>query len=130
MRILDRFRRILNHSGGRKRTETYGKAFGISHVGARENNEDSLLVMELPDAYLLAVADGLGGHNAGEVASRIAVDTLREVFKREYKEGMSDGDVKSLLRKAHELAHGRIKENATGKREGMGSSRSSSIRAR
>ncbi len=95
-------------------------AHGISHIGARNNNEDTLLILKLPDAYLLAVADGLGGHNAGEVASQIAVDTLKEVFEREYTKGMSEGEVKTLLRKAHELAHRRIKENAVGEREGMG----------
>ena len=93
---------------------------GISHVGSRENNEDSLLILKLPDAYLLAVADGLGGHNAGEVASKMAVDTLREVFEGEYRKGMSEQEVKGLLRRAHELAHGKIKENAVGEREGMG----------
>lgn len=40
----------------------------------RRNNEDSLL-----DALpLVAVADGVGGHNAGEIASALAVDVLRE----------------------------------------------------
>ncbi|WP_010476894.1 PP2C family protein-serine/threonine phosphatase [Thermococcus zilligii] len=96
-----------------------GRAFGVSHVGNRENNEDNLLVMELPDGYLLAVADGLGGHNAGEVASQMAVDTLREVFGM-YRRGMGDEEVRELLRKAHELAHGRIKENAVGEKTGMG----------
>ncbi len=97
-----------------------GKAFGISHVGARDNNEDNLLVIKLPDAHLLAVADGLGGHSAGEVASQMAVDTLREIFEQEYREGMGDEDVKKLLERTHKKAHGRIKENATGEREGMG----------
>ena len=96
------------------------RAFGISHIGARNNNEDSLLIMRLPDGYLLAVADGLGGHNAGEVASKIAVDTLREVFESEYRMGMGDEEVKSLLKKAYSLAHERIKENAVGERKGMG----------
>ncbi len=93
---------------------------GISHVGARENNEDSFLVLKLADAYLLAVADGLGGHNAGEVASGMAVKTLGEVFLEEYRAGMQAYLVRLLLKKAHEMAHSRIKENATGEREGMG----------
>ena len=95
-------------------------AHGISHLGSRENNEDNLLVMKLPDAYLLAVADGLGGHSAGEVASQMAVDTLRGIFEQEYREGMEESGVKELLRDAYMKAHGRIKENATGEREGMG----------
>ena len=51
--------------------------------GGRENNEDSLLVFGSPNGILLVVADGLGGHECGEVASGIAVDTLREEFARE-----------------------------------------------
>ncbi|NJE08485.1 PEGA domain-containing protein [Thermococcus sp. M39] len=96
------------------------RAFGISHIGNRENNEDNLLILKLPDAYLLAVADGLGGHNAGEVASQISVDTLKEIFEREDTKEMSEEEVKALLGKAHELAHKKIKKNAIGEREGMG----------
>lgn len=44
----------------------------------RTNNEDSFLLNE--DLMLYAVADGIGGHQAGEVASRIVVDTLSEVI--------------------------------------------------
>lgn len=106
---------MMERSGG-----IDGIVWGISHSGGRGENEDAFLILPLGDAYLLAVADGLGGHNAGEVASQIAIDTLRDVFRREYKEGMDYGKVKSLLEKAYWLAHGHIKENATGKRKRMG----------
>ena len=46
-----------------------------THIGrVRKNNEDSLL-LERP--YLFAVADGMGGYNAGEIASRLALDKLK-----------------------------------------------------
>jgi serine/threonine protein phosphatase PrpC len=49
--------------------------FGQTHTGwVRENNEDSLLVNDALGLYL--VADGMGGHAAGEVASRHAVETV------------------------------------------------------
>ena len=46
----------------------------------RANNEDSLAVDET--IGLLVVADGMGGHNAGEVASALAIDTIRDFARR------------------------------------------------
>ena len=53
------------------------KAFGLTHVGRqRQHNEDAFLVED--QAKLFLVADGMGGHAAGEIASRIAVDSITE----------------------------------------------------
>ncbi|HEU4494865.1 MAG TPA: PP2C family serine/threonine-protein phosphatase, partial [Rubrobacteraceae bacterium] len=54
--------------------------FGATDAGkVRANNEDALLVGEGRDETLFAVADGIGGFEAGEVASRIAIDVLGDL---------------------------------------------------
>lgn len=52
-----------------------------SDVGKiREINQDSFSYTDLDELPLFLVADGMGGHNAGEVASSIAVDTIKKMF--------------------------------------------------
>ncbi len=75
----------------------------ITNTGKRENNEDSVLVKRLDDdVYLLAVADGLGGHSAGETASRLAVMELEKTVKKAVEEGITD--LKTILQNAFEKA--------------------------
>src|SRR5947208_9008411 len=53
---------------------------GATDVGRkRDHNEDALLV--LPDQNVAVVCDGMGGHEAGEVASGIGVETMKRFFE-------------------------------------------------
>ncbi len=54
-------------------------AAGISDVGLqRDHNEDNFVIVAASGPFV--VADGMGGHRAGDVASRIAIDSISEYF--------------------------------------------------
>lgn len=54
--------------------------YAQSYVGRRSNNEDSHLCR--PELGLYVIADGMGGHEGGEVASNLAVDIVHHFFER------------------------------------------------
>jgi protein phosphatase len=61
------------------------EAVGLSDVGRRRKlNEDSILVDDKTGLY--AVCDGMGGHNAGEVASKMAIEALGAFIERSHTE--------------------------------------------
>ncbi len=73
----------------------------FSDKGNRENNEDSVGMYQDEETYCFLLADGLGGHGKGEVASRLAVETAVKTFAaRENKE--------TFLRDAFEAAQDSI----------------------
>lgn len=88
-------------------------------VGGRDSNEDALLVEELDlpatsegdaePAYLLAIADGMGGYERGEVASRMAIEIVRDMFLTD-----PGADAALLLKQAFRRANERIYENGQG----------------
>lgn len=106
------------------------EAFGRTDVGRRRKlNEDSFLVA--PGSHLYAVCDGMGGHNAGEVASRMAVETLAAFVEKSAAEkditwpwGL-DADLSfeaNRLKTAIRLANSQVYQSADSNEElsGMG----------
>jgi serine/threonine protein phosphatase PrpC len=94
------------------------KTAGITDTGRRrENNEDSILVDESHSLFI--VADGMGGHNAGEIASKIAVDmTSQFLIAGLHIEGQAEDafstaePIKDLMEKSIQLANRKILEEA------------------
>lgn len=82
-------------------------ASGATDVGlSRSNNEDAFLV--LPQSGIFAVADGMGGAAAGEVASAIFVQAVGEVLGR--SQPASADSVSVLVHEAFKLAYERMIE--------------------
>ncbi len=99
------------------------KIAGKTDVGKRRNNnQDSMLINE--SLKLFAVADGMGGHSGGEVASALAVKTLEKVFLES-----RGGDVGSILESAIQLSNKVIFEQSqsTAELQGMGTTLTAAV---
>ncbi len=96
-------------------TSFFGSRTEVGHV--REHNEDSLVVTP----PLFAVADGMGGHEAGEVASEIAIKTLAELAPAN-----ADGDALARAVVAANLNVIKAPREGIG-REGMGTTLTAAI---
>ena len=83
------------------------KCFGITDIGKkRNNNQDSFGIRMLSeDCYILAVCDGMGGANGGEIASSKAIEKFLSVCEREITPESSDDDIRESLFVAVEEAN-------------------------
>ena len=75
------------------------KSYYLTDPGmVRDHNEDSVIIVKNDEeSYLMAIADGMGGHSAGEVASSIAINYLGEHFKESFRK-MSKVDAVNWIR--------------------------------
>lgn len=95
-----------------------------TEAAGRESNEDALLVTQLPEVepgsgpgFLLAVADGMGGLERGEVASHLAIDLLNDLFARDRPEDIAQS-LKQAYRRANDAIYRQSVDNPQG--GGMG----------
>ncbi len=97
------------------------KVFSITDVGkVRKMNQDYVFATDEPQGTLpnlLVVADGMGGHKAGDFASKFTVETLKEEIKHSLKEGP-----KEVLLDAVQMVNKKLIETAEKdiKLDGMG----------
>ncbi|QTA91849.1 PP2C family protein-serine/threonine phosphatase [Desulfonema magnum] len=93
------------------------ETFALTHPGyKRKHNEDHSFIKEFSDnKCLLAVADGMGGHVGGEMASRLAIDVVKD-------DDLSVQDIESHLGDIIRTGHSNILETVKKKPElrGMG----------
>lgn len=95
------------------------KAVGMSDIGkCRKNNEDAYYISagEDPAENLYLVADGMGGCNAGEIASSCAIEGFLEHFWKEMKHAEND-DMLDLMTGAMAAANRMVYEKSNSDRE-------------
>jgi serine/threonine protein phosphatase PrpC len=82
-----------------------------SEKGKRENNEDAYAALSIGNtAFLLAIADGIGGKDGGEIASKIVISAISEYFINTFKNNGSGINLKNSLGNAFLLAQATISD--------------------
>ena len=83
---------------------------GMTHVGhVRENNEDNYAIFDggsLP--YAMILADGMGGHRKGELASKIAVECVAEAYLAYKDEEMEPELLAEKMTESIEMANSKV----------------------
>lgn len=98
------------------------KAIAATDIGkVRKNNEDAFYVDE--NKGLFIIADGMGGHNAGEIASGLGVESVKNFLSDKDFSSRDENEIRKTLMEAIFFAHEEIKKKAENNLElaGMGS---------
>ena len=80
----------MPRDSARRRDSMRFAVYQVSRKGGREKNEDRMGYCYTRDAGLFALADGMGGHPEGEVASQLALQMLAALFQRAAKPTLKD----------------------------------------
>jgi serine/threonine protein phosphatase PrpC len=84
--------------------------FQVSHQGGRKRNEDRMGYTYTQSAAIFLVADGLGGHPHGDIASQLCLHVVTNLFNRQAKPKLAD--VPEFLHSAMLAAHERLQNYA------------------
>ena len=96
-------------------------AYGMSEKGpVRDTNEDSFAYEKLGNYFCMAVADGVGGESCGEIASRLAVETVMNTLKDSLAFIDSRDELPQFLKVVFNRANIVILHNCLENRERMG----------
>ena len=92
----------------------------VSDVGLRRKlNEDSACYLERADFKIYVVADGMGGHNAGEVASKMAAEQIVQYIDENYSLECEETLISNAIKAANEDIY-KIHQKTNDKLNGMG----------
>ncbi len=79
--------------------------YALSFVGRRKNNEDNCIAVSLTqNIHFLAVADGMGGMAAGEIASKLILDTSIQYLHKAIASDISEHNLKKVLYKVFQAS--------------------------
>ena len=85
------------------------KFAGKTETGLRPQNEDNFLILHTDAVRAVAVSDGMGGHQAGEIASRLAVETLQSMLSANYSD--PEAALSSAFIEANRVVHAQASVN-------------------
>lgn len=99
------------------------KTFYLTDAGKiRTHNEDSVIITKNPSGdYLMAIADGMGGHNAGEIASSLVISHISKCFNESFcnmEKSAAVDWMREMSTEVNDLIFSYVKNHPEGK--GMG----------